>query len=78
MGLSCTATYNSGGWLIEGLLTLLRFLRRRALLGIGVGLGAALASALLAGKVRAGASKNQLSTDYYKYALAGPRANLTH
>ena len=49
-------------------------LRRRALLGVGVGLGAALASALLARKVRAGASKNQLSVDYYKCGLAGPQA----
>ncbi len=46
-------------------------MRRRALLGVGVGVGAALASALLARKVRAGASKNQLSADYYKY---GPKA----
>jgi len=41
---------------------------RRALLGLGAGLGAALASALLAQRVRAGASKGQLTADYYKCA----------
>ncbi len=41
---------------------------RRALLGLGAGLGAALASALLAQRVRAGASKGKLTADYYKCA----------
>ena len=53
-------------------------MRRRALLGAGVGLGAALASALLARKVRAGASKNQLSADYYKCGLARAPSELVH
>ena len=63
---------------LASLQILITLLRRRALLGVGVGLGAALASALLVRKVRAGASKNQLSADYYKCGLARAPSDLVH